>query len=182
MRLAILGALFLVLFVRTAVAGEDFTRKSLAGLAGVNVFIEPVKEPLDRSTIKTDVELRLRRAGIKVLDMETCQKTPGKPFLRVVGNTTTPATQIFAVSHDVELFQSVVLNRDKSISTLASTWRTGGVALGVGKANLVKGVRDLLRQDVDEFINDFLAANPRIKPGTEPDDEEDTPPKKKPKK
>jgi len=42
----------------------------------------------------------------------------------------------------------------------ATTWETGWVAV-IDKPRLVGEVREKLKDRVDEFINDYLAANPK---------------------
>ena len=78
----------------TAAWGLDTkaTRESLRGLTGVEVVVEnvpPDLEPagLTANQLRTDAELRLRKAGIRVLTREETLATPGVPYLyiRVTG-------------------------------------------------------------------------------------------------
>ena len=53
------------------------TRKTLVGLSGVYVLVETIEDDverdgLSRAQIQTDMELKLREAGIPVLTEEAC--------------------------------------------------------------------------------------------------------------
>jgi hypothetical protein len=70
------------------VADNEFERESLKGLQGVGVLIENLnadaeRAGLDSSTLTTDVELRLRQAGIVVLSRAERVRAPGSPYLYV---------------------------------------------------------------------------------------------------
>jgi hypothetical protein len=188
MRIVFLSVILVVLSIvvggSISVAGSlpgELDRKTLAGLPGVGVVLEEVKPPLDTSTIQTDVELRLRRAGIRVLSEEERQKTTGGPYLYVqvthIG-AVAPWGNIVAYSLNVELKQNVFLERTYEAAVGSTTWSVSSVAI-VGRNNLVKGVREAVRDHVDKFINTYLSVHPDIKPAPEPDVDEDTPPKKK---
>ena len=60
----------------------------LKGLKSVTVFVEELDEDIENqglriSTFRTDVELKLRMAGIKVLRIEEWSKEPSNPSLYV---------------------------------------------------------------------------------------------------
>jgi len=65
------------------------TRNALRGLSGVYVMPEnPLEEEairggLSQDAIRTEVELKLRQAGIRVLSREEWEQAPGKPYLQV---------------------------------------------------------------------------------------------------
>ena len=71
------------LFVCGGSAQTEMDRKSLRGLKGIAVVVEALqpeaeRDGLTKSQIKTDIELKLRQAGIHVLTTEESFKTPGK--------------------------------------------------------------------------------------------------------
>lgn len=154
----------LLLAVTVSVMGGD--EKSLRGLQGVNVIIESLSSEaeqagLNRTAIQTDVELKLRLAGIKVLSEEESLKQRGYPYLYVnaiVGlGKNTPGLAFYAIR--CALKQDVTLTRDDSISTIATTWDTGASGL-VGASNL-QNIRGGIKDLVDEFINAYLSVNPK---------------------
>jgi hypothetical protein len=148
------------------VLGSESERKSLKGLKGVYVPIENFGENkeegggLTTSQLQTDVELRLRKAGIRILTKEEWLATKGGPYLYVsVFPVMTPDVYFYA-SIEVQLKQNVLLERDPSNKVFGcSSWSRKTAGYG-GKANFVKGVRDSVGDLVDKFINDYLAVNP----------------------
>jgi hypothetical protein len=121
---------------------------------------------LTDSQVQTDVELRLRRAGIRVLTPDEQDARPGSPYLYININTKAgdgPSAGLIAVNINVELRQSVRLARDPDIWVLhATTWSKSVLGLG-GHAQL-RHVRESLGDQVDKFINDYYAANPERTP------------------
>ena len=148
-------------------------RESLAGLAGVYVLVEDMapdveRNGLTRSTLQTDVEVKLRQAGIRVLGLTDMVDTElaialGSPFLylRVVAGRV-DEFPLYAVSISLELSQQVMLNRKTTIGPrilVAPTWRTSWV--GVVGTKMLHQVRESVRDQVDQFVNAYLAANPK---------------------
>ena len=145
--------------------GKRVIRGSLKGLKGMYVMVgnypDIKKDGLRESTIKTDVELKLRMAGIKVLTKEECIKDPGNPYLWIgVHSFKNEIIDIYAYCIIVELKQRVILSRDKKIECPATTWFTT-VNIGTVGANNVNSLRDNIKDRVDVFINDYLAVNPK---------------------
>jgi hypothetical protein len=115
-----------------------------------------------KSTVTTDVELRLRQAGITVLPGGTV--LPGEspsPWLYVRVGFVASGT-VYAYAVEVELHQPVTLVRDREITAYgATTWRVGPLVGLAGRDGIAERVRRVLRDMVDEFVNAYLAANPK---------------------
>jgi hypothetical protein len=163
-------ALLLVCALHGHVFGDDseFTRRSLVGLLGVAVVIEPIEPEFEQaglaaSTLATDVELRLRQLGIHVLFGAERGNTPGQPYLYVNVNLLRDPVGLVAYSVRVELSQRTRLVRDTKIDIWAPTWSTASIGtVGFSKLSEVRGaVRDL----VDRFANAYLAENPKLSLG-----------------
>ena len=161
-RILRLGVLLLSV-TASAIGGDE---KSLRGLQGVNVLIERLSSDaeqagLNSTNIQTDVELKLRLAGIKVLSEEESIKQRGYPYLYVdaiVGVSKNPSGLAY-YSVRCALKQAVTLTRDDSISTIATTWDTS--IAGLVGTNKLQNIRDDIKDLVDEFINDYLSVNPK---------------------
>jgi hypothetical protein len=173
--LIIVSLVFLVVAEHvTRVAGEAkktpqfrvlaHQREVLAGLEGVMVVAGELtgaeKYGLAKRVVRNDVELQLRRHGLKVLSEEEWGRTPGMPWLYVdvilsIDEGAGPA----AVSIRVELYERILLLRNTELVANAATWRKWrGGFLGLNDLDEIrKSVTDL----ADEFINDYLAANPK---------------------
>ena len=149
-----------------SVASDDeHARRSLVGLTGVHVIVEPLtpeveRQGLTRIAIQTDAELRLRKAGIRVFTDEEFAKDLDAPFLGLAATISTESGS-WGVSQFVDLYQGVILQRNPSVSLGAITWgveRVNGHALPSYVARLA---RDVFNDMVDQFINAYLAMNPR---------------------
>lgn len=172
MKTAILGTIVAacLLFVMIAAADDEIQRKTLAGLQGVAVEVVPLDDPqverdgLSPSAIQTDVELRLRQAGIPVLSREQSFRTPGKPFLvlSIGALKATPSSGLDIYPYSIKLTfeQLVILARSPGTRGLAVTWSATGKTGVVGRERL-STIRDNVRDMVDQFINAYLAANPK---------------------
>ena len=142
--------LMLPIFSPTMVADEA----SLKNLKSLYVLVEKLPSGLEqagisREQVKTDAELRLRRSGILV--------APTFPSAYLYININAMQAEdgwIFAVQLSFE--QSVSLERDPSISTIASTWTTGSVARYSNSR--LQELRRLVGDLVDGFINEYLGA------------------------
>jgi len=144
-------------------------KEILQGLEGVHVLVEPMRPGVEeygltRKDLQTDTELQLRQYGIKVLTEEERLSTIGRPILHIDATVIMrEEVPIVAAVVTFELRENVLLLREpKRICAAASTWRKSGVAL-VGSRR-IKDIRGAVKGYVDEFINDYLAANPKEPP------------------
>lgn len=144
-------------------------RDSLKGLPGVTVMVEGFRSAMedagfDRLTFQTDVELKLRMAGIKTTeDLDF-------PLLYLNVNAMhLEQNRRSAFGISLDLFQRVLLrsqlrshpkktfeDAQAMPATFATTWSNG--SLGFGS---VADARDSVRDLVDIFVNDWLAVNPQ---------------------
>src|SRR2546426_12771316 len=130
---------------------DEYTRKTLAGLAGLFVSVEHIadevqRDGLDTTQIRTDVELKVRQAGITVLTQQEWLSTAAAPYLYVNVQVLKNPAKFYAFSADVELLQRVTLVRNPAMSILAATWSATGTIGTVGSqklASLRDNVRDL---------------------------------------
>jgi hypothetical protein len=156
-----LVALLLLPGVSHALTREQ---KALVGLKGVWVLVEGMNTQAERlgltkTQIQTDVELRLRKAGIKVLTEEERLETPGRPYLYVnVNAVTKPGSSLCAYSIKVHLKKNVAIK--SGFKTPRVVWHTPDYAETVKIYNTTR-IRNLVGDHVDIFINDYLAANPK---------------------
>ncbi|MFQ5875317.1 MAG: hypothetical protein ACE5JL_16175 [Dehalococcoidia bacterium] len=161
--LALVPTVMLLLGPRGAWAGES---RTLSGLFGVEVVVENIKpeaerDGLTRAALQTDVELRLRQAGIRVLTKTQGLRTPGRPWLYLNVSTLKRSDGSYAYHASLGLKEYVRLERAPSRVELAETWQTLGIIGTVGIQRLHTVVREAVRDMVDAFINAYLAANPK---------------------
>ncbi len=124
---------------------------------------EAEKDGLTKDRLQTDVELRLRKAGIQVLTKKQWLDAPGSPYLYVEVGTIKEKegslAGLYTYSLSVSLSQKVALTRNPSMTRHAPTW--GVDVIGSVGADNLQSICDRLVNLVDKFINDYLAVNPK---------------------
>lgn len=170
------GALTLVLLVMqdsgafgSAVEDDDYTRSTLRGLHGVYVAVEPLSpdiesQGLTAAALKSDSELQLRMAGIRVLSKKEWATTKGGPVCYVEVNVVSDMAlaqdlgfDLFAYEIKVEFNQDVVLVRDVTFKALSPTWSTSYL----GITNSLPRVRGKVKDLVAAFVAAYLDVNPK---------------------
>lgn len=170
-RSALWGVLALVRLLGVAVQGfayddNAYTRETLRGLSGVGVVIEDLSSNATRAglttaQLQTDVELRLRKAGVRVLTASERKETPGGPFLAVIV-TAREKLGLYGYSVEVHFLQRVYLERNFT-DALAITWAVDSTGT-VGADRFRQGIRESVGDHIDKFLNAYLAVNPRTPP------------------
>jgi hypothetical protein len=158
---ALMVAILLLHGISHALTDEQ---KALVGLKGVQVLvskIDPQAEHLGltRNQIQTDVELGLRKGGVKVLTVGDMSEAPGYPALWVFVGTNIKQG---LVSYSIRICLIELVTLGRGFQTTGTIWNdsAGGVRT-INASEIRKIVGDL----VDEFINDYLAANPKSDEG-----------------
>lgn len=156
-----LKTLFLILMVLLLFPGISYSltdnQMVLVGLKGVYVSVSSIRaevEPLGATSgqIKTDTELRLRKAGVRVLTEKEIEETPGQPELHV--NVTAYITSGRCI-YSIGLGLTEMVTLARGIIAPGDIWTAGYVGTGI------KGIQNTTGKLVDQFINDYLAANPK---------------------
>jgi hypothetical protein len=142
-------------------------RESLKGLPGLFVLVEHLNPDAERDgltddVIRTAVEQRLRLAGIRVLanSEELFASNPATAYLYInvqAERGQMAGSNLYVYRIDVELNQW--LQSQVTGSEIPGvTWHRG--ALGTARANNIRDLHHITLSLTDQFINDFLAANP----------------------
>ena len=156
------------LIVTPAQANDSLeNRATLKGLHAILVtsFLEknPDTQPdLTLEQIQTDVELRLRRAGVTVVDVLSLPKSFPNPPMSLsvtVRLFQVPQQPLYVFTVCVAVEQAMYLARTMQFIPLHPTWSVDNMGVvGTGK---IRAVRDHLGDLVDRFINDYLTENPK---------------------
>jgi hypothetical protein len=142
-------------------------QKALVGLHGVLVRVDAIKPEAERlglksSQIKTDAELRLRKAGVRVLTNEEWEKTPGGPYLDVMITTDLGFSRHWAYRVDVSLHEIIPQAIGYDANGFPKTGHMWSSKLGESNwGSNIKEIRGAVGDQIDAFINDYLAANPK---------------------
>lgn len=143
-------------------------KEVLEGLEGVSVKVGGIKPEVEKyglttKDLQTDTELQLRQNGIKVLDAQEWLFTPAWPTLYInmrVGEI--HVANVLTVEIGAQFEEKVVLLRKPTrYCSGACTWQRNIVVI-VGLSG-IKHIREDVKDLVNEFINDYLAVNPKEK-------------------
>ena len=107
----------------------------LRGLKAVYVSVADIIPEVEhlgltKDQIKTDVQLRLRKAGIRVLTEKEWPATPGMPYVYVMVVVVISGDS-FTYSSTVELKEEVTLTN--GFKTIGAIWDTGSTGGGGSK-------------------------------------------------
>jgi hypothetical protein len=132
---------------------------TLKGISAIFVLVEDLPNAakvlgLTEDAIQTDVELKLRLAGMRVVTRGEMGALPGQPDLYIEVNLTRGAE---AASIDVELQQNALLPRNGQLVPSATTWSHSGAI----SAPTAQVIRDMIKDFVDTFLNAWLSVNPK---------------------
>jgi len=145
--------------------------ESLHGLEGVEVLVEELKAELENFNlamvqIQSDVEAKLRIAGIKVLSKEENEKIQPlrRPYLYIrINSYKAPwKKEVMAFNIEFALKQQVMIHGKQALSEkafYAPTWYMGVVGI-VGWKNIGE-IRDSVNHLADKFIRAYSSANLR---------------------
>ncbi|MCK4783443.1 MAG: hypothetical protein KAV87_06805 [Desulfobacteraceae bacterium] len=146
----------------------------LSGIDRVRVIIMPqLKEyGLTEEAVKTSIELRLRRNGIKLHDAPDdpnglkafMLSHPNSVFFMSSLSLTIDSISLSkpdVVAADVDLSQSQIVNllsAERPTFLVAETWHAGQQVIGSRK-NVARGCQEAIDELVDMYCNDWLAAH-----------------------
>ena len=132
-------------------ADTEEERRTLAGVTAIHVVVEELPAGasnlgLTQKSIATDVELKLRLAGMRVVESS-------RVLLYVNANL---MNNLRAAHVEIELVQPVTLVRDPTImSVLGRTWSAGNLIVNPS----AQFIHDAIKDAVDKFLSAWLSVN-----------------------
>jgi hypothetical protein len=158
-RICAIASLSLVVSHPLLAGNNKYEVATLKGIKALNVLVEDLPDSaktlgLTREMIQTDVELKVRLAGIRTVPDEERAKLPGSPALdvNIIVSDDSQAAHV-----EITLEQSVSLERNGQTLVAATTWSTGVLVTNP----TVEGLRNFTKDHVDQFVNDWLSVNPK---------------------
>jgi hypothetical protein len=145
---------------------SELTRQTLVGLKGVSVAVEDPQPNIQKyvqrfglagDQLQKDIEQRLTKAGITVLNQEKWAAMPGRPVLYININTHEYQKFWYAYTIIVDLRQIVQLEASPEVKTLASTWSIN--MAGIANIGTLNAIKDNVNVLVDRFIEACLTVN-----------------------
>jgi hypothetical protein len=142
-------------------------RDNLKGVAAVVVADPLIQDPLSTmipaESLKAAVELRLRQSDVKVLTIGGKQKAQGALQVKINNLNVKGGYIVFFVSLELQQAEVPINPADPPRIERVITWQAGSLAM-ISPDNL-RVVKDQLDDLVTEFLNDWLAANPKKQVG-----------------
>jgi hypothetical protein len=143
---------------------KEYAEATLKDIIAVCVAVESLPDSakviiLAKEAIQTDVELKLRLAGMRVVTQEQSLSIFGRPCV-YVNVTLLQITdgKAQAANVKVELIQKVKLVRNEEIEEVVPTWEAGSL---ISTPNpTAEWIRDEVKDQVDKFLNAWLSVNP----------------------
>ena len=162
--------LHLLLFslVAIASASDDKTdRATLKGVKSVCAVVEIADQAhskLSKEVLQTDIEGKLKQAGISVDKNGTTCLYLNVRALQALGRQAIGRKEkpipLYAVDVRLEFLQTVALTRDPSAKTYAPTWSTANMAT-VASDDLGKTALEITNSLLDQFVAAYKSVNPR---------------------
>jgi hypothetical protein len=142
---------------------DNETRKSLKGLNSISVmiFVDGFEDLTD-TTIRTDVELKLRMAGIKVIDEDDTKLiSDAILYVEVIGYKL-PDHPMYSFGIQVQVRQYGTFKRflgNEELILGVETWSVNTV--GYAGEDKMDYIRDGVKEFIDQFLNAYLSVNPK---------------------
>jgi len=159
----VIVALILAVAVYSAAMANDIpeTRQTLKGVRqlGVVIDLDPIAKDygITEDLIRTDVELKLRLAGIKVESVEQMASSLN-PYLALSVNMIKSSCGS-AYMINIDFHQATTLARNPLMVSIASTWSYNHFGT-LGK-EVQQQLREFYKIVLDKFLNAYLEANPK---------------------
>jgi len=139
---------------------------SLSGLRAFNISIgdlsaEVRQDGLTAARLQTDIELKLREAGIRFLPQPAWIDTIGGAELYVEANALKHAGGQYSYCIQISVIQKVSLLTKPTHETLAATWSTSVMGV-VGSSGVATKIRAEVGAETDRFVTSYLSANPPV--------------------
>jgi len=161
-----LGFVSLIVGSALGQAGHGGQEKNLRGLKGVRLVvmfgragaIDEAERPGILKLVEADAIAKFQKAHITLLRFSNEVNEAGSPQLLVYITADQPNGFVYPVVTNVKLLQRVRLSRDPSMEADLATWEHSGIGAPQLTVDVIRSVTAL---EVDQFIKDYLAVNPR---------------------
>ena len=157
-------SLFIVFLFGTTLFAQAQTSSVLRDVGAIAVVIQELdpdatREDFTIDLIRTDIEVELRKAGIRVVDRSQLDDSSGRPYLFLVINTLKGTLNTYTYSMELRFHQNASLTRNPDVTLSVSTWNRS--VIGSERGNRLPLLREKIKEMLMPFINEYLAANPR---------------------
>jgi hypothetical protein len=162
-RIVVSAVVLMILTISTHAMAHLSTadRELLRGLDGFRLAVDRIRPDVERdglfrSTLREDMELRLRMGGIKVLSEEEDEKNPDAPCLYLYVDAL-KCSLGYVYKIRLSLMEPVKLVRN-NVKISATVLR---IPDELGITSNLSEIRDATGDFVDEFVKAWKAVNPK---------------------
>lgn len=136
-------------------------RELLRGLDGFRLAVDRIRPDVERdglfrSTLREDMELRLRMGGVKVLSEEEAEKNPDAPYLYLY---------VDALKCSLGYVYKIRLSLMEPVKLIRNNAKVSATVLRIpdelGITSNLSEIRDAAGEFVDEFVKAWKAVNPK---------------------
>ena len=136
-------------------------RELLRGLDGFRLTVDRIRPDVERdglfrSTLREDMELRLRMGGVKVLSEEEAEKNPDAPCLYLY---------VDALKCSLGYVYKIRLSLMEPVKLVRNNAKVSATVLRIpdelGITSNLSEIRDAAGEFVDEFVKAWKAVNPK---------------------
>lgn len=155
----VLGILTIATHAMAHLSAAD--RELLRGLDGFRLAVDRIRPDVERdglfrSTLREDMELRLRMGGIKVLSEEEAEKNPDAPCLYLY---------VDALKCSLGYVYKIRLSLMEPVKLVRNHAKVSATVLRIpdelGITSNLSEIRDAAGDFVDEFVKAWKAVNPK---------------------
>jgi hypothetical protein len=155
----VLGILTIAAHAMAHLSAAD--RELLRGLDGFRLAVDRIRPDVERdglfrSTLREDMELRLRMGGIKVLSEEEAEKNPDAPCLYLY---------VDALKCSLGYVYKIRLSLMEPVKLVRNHAKVSATVLRIpdelGITSNLSEIRDAAGDFIDEFVKAWKAANPK---------------------
>lgn len=161
-----LVASFLLIVLTSALTASEVMRKSLAGLRGLSVAVEPLddhgrRRGLTIEELRSTVETRLSNGPIKVMDPDSQERlAAGAPtVVLTVGVFEIQDQNICPFMVTLQVIQAARLERDREILTMPATWESPPTLAAAHCDHAASEILKVVGSMTDELVGDYRAVN-----------------------
>ena len=149
----------------------DTLQKSVESLRGIKSMSVRVtindknyRKIVNPDTLKTDIEMKLRMAGIKIEPFENASLFGSLicsiDLLKNDSLNKSLETEIVIHRSDISFYQLISLERNHNIKCVSPTWVDTSFGIS-GKEQFEEGLRKSIQDSIDILLNDYLSVNPK---------------------
>ena len=164
-KITIILLLCLVMPFPSFIYAQELARNTLRGVESVYIMMDELspgleKRGLFKDALVEEIAIKLNEVDIHRLTKEEWEKCIDKPVLYINISTVKTGLSYYVYSMNIQFFQKASLLRDPSIQKLSMTWRTQGYLGFTRGKNLSKSIHSGMEEIINEFVADYLTANP----------------------